>query len=51
MAMKRMKNKESNVRQIQFKEVPVDYTEPKKSTNNVKRTGRVHVVSKRKDAE
>ena len=28
---KRMKNKESNVRQIQFKEVPVDYTEPKKS--------------------
>ena len=29
---KRMKNKESNVRQIQFKEVPVDYTEPKKST-------------------
>jgi hypothetical protein len=25
--------------------------EPKKSTNNVKRTGRVHVVSKRKDAE
>ena len=29
---KRMKNKESDVRQIQFKEVPVDYTEPKKST-------------------
>ena len=26
-------------------------TEPKRSTNNVKRTGRVHVVSKRKDAE
>ena len=26
-------------------------SEPKRSSNNVKRTGRVHVISKRKDAE